>query len=231
MAATAQRIVICGAGGVLGGAVAEAFAAMGARIALIDRSADAKGLDKRFGAPHFFVGGVDLADFIQAQRAMDSVASRFGGVDVIVNIAGGFRWETVADGKVDTWDLLYNINLRTAVCANKAVLPYLTTGGRIINIGAAAVAKAGAGMGAYTASKAGVIKLTEALSEELKDKGINVNAVLPSVIDTPANRADMPQADFTRWVTPAALADVIIFLASEGARAITGASIPVSGRM
>jgi NAD(P)-dependent dehydrogenase (short-subunit alcohol dehydrogenase family) len=232
MAATAKRIVISGAGGVLGGAAAEAFAAAGAHVALIDRSADAKGLDKRLGAPHFLVGGIDLTDFAQTQRAMDAVASRLGGIDVVVNIAGGFRWETVADGKLDTWDFLYNINLRTAVCASKAALPHLTAGGgRIINIGAAAVAKAGAGMGAYTASKAGVIKLTEALAEELKDKGINVNAVLPSIIDTPANRADMPQADFARWVTPAALADVIVFLASDGARAITGASIPVSGRV
>jgi NAD(P)-dependent dehydrogenase (short-subunit alcohol dehydrogenase family) len=86
-------------------------------------------------------------------------------------------------------------------------------------------------MGAYTASKAGVAKLTEALADELKDKGVNVNAVLPTVIDTPANRADMPSADFTRWVEPAALADVIVFLSSNAARAITGASILVPGRM
>lgn len=232
MVAAAKRIVISGGAGVLGGAVAEVFAAAGAHVALIDRSADAKDLDKRLGVPHLFLGEVDLTDLAQAERAMSIVASRLGGIDVVVNIAGGFRWETVADGKLDTWDFLYSINLRTAVCASKAALPYLTAGrGRIINIGAAAVAKAGAGMGAYTASKAGVIKFTEALSEELKDKGINVNAVLPSIIDTPANRADMPQADFTRWVTPAALADVILFLASDGARAITGAAIPVSGRV
>jgi NAD(P)-dependent dehydrogenase (short-subunit alcohol dehydrogenase family) len=232
MAAIAKRVVISGAAGVLGGAVAEAFVAAGAHVGLIDRSADAKGLDKRLGAPHFFLGDIDLTVLAQAECAMEAVASRLGGVDVVVNVAGGFRWETVADGKLDTWDFLYSLNLRTAVCASKAALPYLASGrGCIINIGAAAVAKAGVGMGAYTASKAGVIKLTEALSEELKDKGINVNAVLPSIIDTPANRADMPQADFARWVTPAALADVIVFLASDGARAITGASIPVSGRV
>jgi NAD(P)-dependent dehydrogenase (short-subunit alcohol dehydrogenase family) len=112
------------------------------------------------------------------------------------------------------------------------VLPHLPAQqGRIINVGAAATAKAGAGMGAYTASKAGVAKLTEALAEELKDQAVTVNAVLPSIIDTPANRADMPSADFTRWVAPAALADVILFLASDAARAITGALIPVSGRV
>jgi NAD(P)-dependent dehydrogenase (short-subunit alcohol dehydrogenase family) len=229
---TAKRVVISGAAGVLGAAAAEAFAAAGSHVALVDRAADARGLDKRLGAPHFFVGDVDLTDFAQAQRVMDTVVSRFGGIDVLVNIAGGFRWETIADGKLDTWDFLYNINLRTAVCASKAVLPHLTAGrGRIINIGAAAVAKAGLGMGAYTASKSGVIKLTEALAEELKDKGINVNAVLPSIIDTHANRAEMPQADFTRWVAPAAVADVLVFLASDGARAITGAAIPVTGRV
>ena len=155
-----------------------------------------------------------------------------GGVDVLVNVAGGFRWETIADGKLETWDFLYAINLKTAVCACKAALPHLLARqGRIINVGAGAAVKAGVGMGAYAASKAGVAKFTEALAEELKDKGVNVNAVLPSIIDTAANRADMPTADFTRWVQPAALADVIAFLASDGARAITGASIPVSGRV
>jgi NAD(P)-dependent dehydrogenase (short-subunit alcohol dehydrogenase family) len=103
--------------------------------------------------------------------------------------------------------------------------------GRTVNVGAAAAAKAGTGMGAYTASKAGVAKLTEALAEELKDKRINVNAVLPTIIDTPANRADMPKADFTRWVAPEALADVIVFLSTHASRAITGASILVSGRV
>jgi NAD(P)-dependent dehydrogenase (short-subunit alcohol dehydrogenase family) len=232
MAEAPKRVVISGAAGALGAAVAQAFASSGAHLALIDRAADAKGLDTKLGAPHFFLGDVDLADLAHAQRAISTAVSRLGGVDVLVNIAGGFRWETVADGKVDTWDFLYTINVKTALCASKAALPHLQPGrGRIINIGAAAVAKAGTGMGAYTASKSGVIKLTEALAEELKDKGINVNAVLPSIIDTPANRADMPNADFSKWVAPAALADVIVFLASEAARAITGASIPVTGRV
>jgi len=91
--------------------------------------------------------------------------------------------------------------------------------------------KAGIGMGAYAASKAGVAKLTEALAEELKDKGITVNALLPSIIDTAPNRAEMPKAEFERWVKPSQLADVIVFLLSEHARAITGALIPVAGRV
>jgi NAD(P)-dependent dehydrogenase (short-subunit alcohol dehydrogenase family) len=233
MAESPKRVVVSGAAGALGAAVAQAFAATGAQVALVDRATDGKGLGKKLGAPHFFLGDVDLTDLKQAQSAIHSVVSRLGGLDVLVNVAGGFRWEKIEGGKIDTWDFLYNINLKTALCASQAALPHLPGGGRgrIINIGAAAVAKAGTGMGAYTASKAGVIKLTEALAEELKDKGINVNAVLPSIIDTPVNRADMPDADFSRWVTPAALADVIVFLASDAARAITGASIPVTGRV
>ena len=232
MTDTSKRVVITGAAGVLGAAVARAFVAAGAKLALIDRAADTKDLLKGMGPPHFFMSGVDLTDPADAQRAMDAAVSRLGGIDVLVNIAGGFRWETIADGKLETWDFLYAINLKTAVCACQAALSHLPAGhGRIINVGAAAAAKAGMGMGAYAASKAGVAKLTEALAEELKDKNINVNAVLPTIIDTPANRADMPKADFARWVEPAALADVIVFLSSSAARAITGASIPVSGRV
>jgi NAD(P)-dependent dehydrogenase (short-subunit alcohol dehydrogenase family) len=227
-----QRVVITGASGSLGTAVAAAFAGAGATLALIDRVAESQEIATRFGAPHFFLGSVDLAAPDHARTALDTAAGRLGGIDVLVNVAGGFRWETLADGKIETWDLLYSLNLKTALCASKAALPHLSgPGGRIINIGAGAAAKAGAGMGAYAASKAGVARLTEALAEELKDKGITVNAVLPSIIDTPANRADMPDADFSRWVPPAALADVIVFLASEAARAVTGASIPVSGRV
>jgi NAD(P)-dependent dehydrogenase (short-subunit alcohol dehydrogenase family) len=227
-----MKVVITGAAGVLGAAVARAFLAAGASLVLIDRAAASQDPLKGGADPHVFLEGIDLTDLAVARRAMDSAASKMGGIDVLVNIAGGFRWETIADGSLETWDLLYSINLKTALCACKAALGFLPVDhGRIVNVGAAAAAKAGAGMGAYTASKAGVAKLTEALAEELKDKGINVNAVLPTIIDTPANRADMPKADFTRWVGPEALADVIVFLSSHAARAITGASIVVSGRV
>jgi NAD(P)-dependent dehydrogenase (short-subunit alcohol dehydrogenase family) len=227
-----QRVVITGAAGALGSAVAQSFAATGAKLGLIDRVTDSKDLVTSLGQGSFFIGGIDLASAERSKRAMDEASTRLGGIDVLVNVAGGFRWETVAEGKVDTWDLLYAINLKTAVCACQAVLPHFPPKfGRIVNVSAAASARAGAGMGAYAASKAGVTRLTEALAEELKDKGINVNAVLPSIIDTPVNRADMPTADFSRWVTPASLADVIVFLASDAARAVTGASIVVAGRV
>jgi NAD(P)-dependent dehydrogenase (short-subunit alcohol dehydrogenase family) len=232
MTEAAKRVVITGGSGALGVAVAQAFGAAGAQLALIDRAIEPKDLAKRLGAPYFFQGGIDLADPVQAESAIEAVASKLGGIDVLVNVAGAFRWETIAEGKLATWDFLFAVNLKTAVCTCKAALPHLLVrGGRIINIGAGAAGKAGAGMGAYAASKSGVARLTEALAEELKDKGVNVNAVLPSTIDTAANRADMPTADFSRWVQPAALADVILFLASDAARAITGASIPVFGRV
>ena len=227
-----MKVVNTGAAGILGAAVARAFLSAGASLVLIDRAAATHDPLKGTADPHVFLDGVDLTDPSQALRAIDAAAAKLGGIDVLVNIAGAFRWETIADGSLETWDFLYSVNLKTALCACKAALKFLPAdNGRIVNVGAAAAAKAGGGMGAYTASKAGVAKLTEALAEELKDKGINVNAVLPTIIDTPANRADMPKADFARWVAPDALADVIVFLSSRAARAITGASILVSGRV
>jgi NAD(P)-dependent dehydrogenase (short-subunit alcohol dehydrogenase family) len=156
---------------------------------------------------------------------------RFGGIDVLVNIAGGFVWKTVQAGSVEEWDEMYRMNLRTALCMSQAALPHLLKrgqGARIVNVGANAAAKATLGMGAYTAAKAGVLRFTEALADELKATGVTVNAVLPSVIDTPRNRADMPNEDPKQWVTPAAVARVIAFLASPDAQAITGAGIPVT---
>ncbi|MBP6691693.1 MAG: SDR family NAD(P)-dependent oxidoreductase [Xanthomonadales bacterium] len=225
-----QHVVVTGGFGTLGMAVVQAALAAGARVTAVDR-ARAPAADAPAGAQR--VGDVDLADAATAAATFDRIAAAGGGLDALVNVAGTFRWETVEGGSLDTWDLLYRVNLRTAVAASKAALPHLITrgGGSIVNVGAGAAAKAGAGMGAYAASKSGVARLTEALAEELKDRAITVNAVLPSIIDTPPNRADMPKADFDRWVKPAQLADVIVFLLSAQARAITGALIPVSGRV
>lgn len=226
-------VVVTGAFGVLGTAVARAFAARGARLALLDVAPEPPHvIREEFGAEPLLFGGVDLSDMEATRRVMAVAGMHFGGIDVLVNVAGGFRWQTLERGTVETWDELYAMNLRTAVVCCKAVLPALLERGRgrIVNIGAGAAARAGAGMGAYTASKAGVQRLTESLSEELKDRGITVNAILPGTIDTPRNRADMPDADFTRWVAPSAIAEVIVFLASDAAAAVTGASLPVFGR-
>lgn len=227
-------VAITGGYGNLGVATAAWLAARGARVALIGHGAvPAKDALAPGIADVFGIGGVDLADATAARDALDAVNRQLGGIDALLNIAGAFRWETVADGDPATWDLMFALNVKTALNASRAALPHLLRGkaGRIVNIGAGAGLKAGLGMGAYAASKAGVARLTEALAEELKDKGVTVNAILPSVIDTPKNRKDMPDADFARWVRPDEIAALIGFLLSADARAITGASIPVNGRV
>jgi NAD(P)-dependent dehydrogenase (short-subunit alcohol dehydrogenase family) len=220
-------VVITGGTGNLGRAVARAFDAAGARVATIDQIAAPADASDRY----LSIGEIDLTQWTHAERAMQTVLAKWGRIDVLVNVAGAFRWQTLADGDISGWDQMYDINLKTAVFASKAALPsVLKSGaGRIINIGAGAAAKAGAGMGAYAASKSGVLRLTESLSEEVKDQGVTVNAVLPGTIDTPQNRKAMPKADASKWVAPEAIADVVVFLASDGARAITGAAVPVFG--
>jgi NAD(P)-dependent dehydrogenase (short-subunit alcohol dehydrogenase family) len=217
-------VVVTGGFGVLGSVVGSTLAAAGARVALVDFAPDPG------GAGALRLGGVDAADSAAAEQALEKVVHAFGGLDALVNVAGGFRWQTLADGDLDTWDLLYRMNVRTTASMSKAAIPHFRArgGGRIVNIGANGAVKAGAGMGAYAASKAGVARLTESLAEELKGSGINVNAVLPSIIDTPANRKDMPDADFAKWVSPQDLAAVIAFLLADESRAITGALIPVT---
>ncbi len=224
-------VAVTGGFGSLGASVAKTLVAAGAKLALLDRAERTKAPQDL--AQALALGGVDLGSGERAREAIAQIIARFGRLDALVNIAGGFRWEKIDGGSLDTWDQLYQMNLRTAVNASQAALPHLlaSTNGSIVNVGALAAAKAGAGMGAYAASKAGVAKLTEALAEELKDRAVTVNAVLPSIIDTPANRADMPDADFSRWVKPEQIADLIVFLLSDRARAITGALIPIAGRM
>jgi NAD(P)-dependent dehydrogenase (short-subunit alcohol dehydrogenase family) len=221
-------IVVTGALGALGKVVAETASARGAHVAGIDHAmAQTPATPTRLE-----LGGVDLTDAAQAKAAIDSVVSHFGRLDALINIAGGFAFETVADGDPKTWQRMYALNVTTALNASRAAIPHLTasSAGRIVNVGAMGAIQAGAGMGAYAASKAGVHRLTEALAAEHKGK-ITVNAVLPSIIDTAANRASMPKADFAKWVTPQELADVILFLASDAASAVTGALLPVSGRV
>ena len=227
-----STVVVTGAFGALGGAVARRFASRGVRVGLLGRGPVPAALRQEFGAAHVLLGGVDLTVQEATSAAMQSVAAATGGFQVLVNVAGAFRWETLAEGDVSTWELMFAMNLKTAVVASKAALPHLIAagGGRIVNIGAGAAGRAAAGMGAYAASKAGVERLTEALAAELRDRNVTVNAILPGTIDTAANRAAMPDADVARWVEPEAVADVVVFLASDAARAVTGAALRVFGR-
>jgi NAD(P)-dependent dehydrogenase (short-subunit alcohol dehydrogenase family) len=229
---TGRVFAITGAFGVLGSAVARAAAAQGARVALIDfAKTPPPGLPS--GDDVLVLGGVDLSDPVAAGAAIDAVADRFGGLDALLNIAGGFRWETLETSLAEGWHRLFLMNVQTAANASRAAIPYLrgSGSGRIVNVGANAAVKASMGMGPYAASKAGVHSLTESLAAELKADDVTVNAVLPSILDTPTNRADMPKADFASWVPPEDLAAVMLFLASEEARAVTGALVPVTGRV
>ncbi|MGA8318424.1 MAG: SDR family oxidoreductase [Bradyrhizobium sp.] len=221
-------VVVTGASGALGKVVVASASAKGARVAGIDHAAATiKATSERIE-----LGGVDLTDVAEAGKAIDAAVSHFGKLDALINIAGGFAFETVSDGDPKTWQRMYALNVLTALNASRSAIPYLTASnaGRIVNVGAMGALQAGSGMGAYAASKAAVHRLTEALAAEWKGK-ITVNAVLPSTIDTAANRASMPGADFAKWVRPEELADVILFLASDAASAVTGALLPVNGRV
>ncbi len=161
------------------------------------------------------------------------VVQQFGQIDVLVNIAGGFRMGSpVHEMSLETWEFMMGLNARSVLHTARAIVPHMLQReqGKVVSIAARAGLKGKARMGAYVASKSAVIRLTESMSAELKDKGINVNCVLPGTIDTPANREAMPNANHDRWVPPEAIAEVITFLASDAARAIHGAAIPVYGR-
>lgn len=221
-------VVVTGAGGALGSAVVKLARAQGARIAQIDHGTGAGAST----ADLLEVGGIDLSDSAQASSAIAKIAAHYGAIDVLVNTAGAFAFEPIVDGNMGAWERMHRLNLLTALNAVRAAIPHLTKSdaGRIINIGAIGALHAGAGMGPYAASKSGVHRLTEALAAELKGR-VTVNAVLPSIIDTLVNRKAMPQADFATWVSVDELANVILFLASDAASGITGALIPVAGRV
>ena len=229
---SAETVLITGASGNLGRAVAAAFAARGANLALLDR--DRAHLDAAFGgeSDRRMLVAADLLDAAVVEAAAAAVVARFGRIDALCNIAGGFRMGTPVHATSDAdWNFLFDLNVRTVLHTARAVVPRMLAAGRgrIVNVGAFAAQKGAADMGAYVASKSAVIRLTETMAAELRDRGINVNCVLPTVMDTPENRNAMPGADPSRWVAPADLASVIAFLASDAARAVHGAAVPVTG--
>lgn len=227
-----QVVLITGAAGNLGQASARAFAAAGARIALVDHNPDSlTGLRTELADAAGF--GADLIQPESVAAMVAQVHQHFGRIDVLANIAGGFTMGPAVHETPDRdWDHMLDLNARTVFNTCRAVIPHMLTqgGGRIINVAARAALEGKARMAPYCVSKAAVITLTESLAAEHKDSGITVNCILPGTVDTPQNRAAMPDQDHTKWVPPAALADVILFLASEAARCVTGAAIPVYGR-
>jgi NAD(P)-dependent dehydrogenase (short-subunit alcohol dehydrogenase family) len=227
-----RTVLITGAAGNLGRAVADAFAARGANLVLVDLRRES--LERAFGAAgeRRLFAPANLLDQAEVDAAVTAATRRFKRVDALCNLAGGFRAGTPVHETTDEiWNFLFDLNARTLLHAARAVVPHMLAagGGRIVNVGAYAAQKGVAGMGAYVAAKGAVIRLTEAMAAELREKNINVNCVLPTIIDTPENRKAMPKADPARWVAPADLAATIVFLASDEARAIHGAAMPVAG--
>lgn len=229
-------VLITGGTGVLGTAVTAAFLRAGA-TAVVTYIIDAE-VEPFYAAVKELRSRVTLykADVTKerdVRRVVQNTINKRGQLDVLVNIVGGFvGGRPVVDLSEETWDFMLNLNTKSAFLCSKAVLPHMMArqAGTIISVSARAGLHGSAGLSAYAVAKSGVLILTQALAEEVKDHGITVNAILPSLIDTPANRKAMPQADHTRWVPPEDIARVILFLASDEARAITGAGIPVYGR-
>ncbi len=226
-------VVVTGAAGNLGSAVVRAFESAGANLTLVDR-ADGR-LQRLFpdmadSASYYFANSIDLTDADSVQSMADGTIKHFGRIDVLVNTAGGYRAGTpVHETPLETWDFMLNLNARSVFLSSRAVIPQMLQqgNGKIISVAARAAERGRANMAAYSVSKSAVIRLTESMAAELSDMDINVNCLLPSTIDTPANRQAMPNADYSRWVKPEIVAEVILFLASDSARTLNGASIPV----
>jgi NAD(P)-dependent dehydrogenase (short-subunit alcohol dehydrogenase family) len=223
-------VLITGATGQLAEAVIEHFDRRGANLALLARDGDALAARaRRVGGGQTSLLVADLLDARAVATAVEQAVARFGGIDAAIHLAGGFTVGQAVHEIADGLQQMLDVNVNTMLHSAAAVVPVMRRQGRgfIVNVGAASAAKGVARMGAYVAAKSALMRLTESMSAELRGEGINVNAVLPTIIDTPANRASMPDADFSRWVSTSALASVIGFLASDEARAIHGAGIPV----
>jgi NAD(P)-dependent dehydrogenase (short-subunit alcohol dehydrogenase family) len=226
-----RTVLVTGAAGNLGRTVANAFTERGANLVLVDLRRES--LERAFGVEgeRRLLVPTNLLDQAEVDAAVTKALARFKRIDVLCNIAGGFRMgQPVHETSDDAWSFLFDVNARTLLHTARAVVPRMIEGGggKIVNVGAYAALKGAARMGAYCAAKSVVIRLTEAMAAELREQNINVNCVLPTIIDTPENRAAMPGADPGRWVAPDDLASTILFLASDDARAIHGAALPVT---
>ncbi len=230
---TDKVVVVTGAAGGLGQTIAAFFRSAGARLALVDYSDTL--LQKAFpqsDAETEILLACDLTSRDSTAHAFGRIVGRFGRIDVLANIAGGFMMgEAVHETTDKTWDFLFNLNTRSILNTAAAVVPVMlqSGGGKIINVSSNSSKQGVALQGAYIASKSAVTRLTETMADELRGQHINVNCIMPSIIDTPANRNAMPDADYSKWVKPADLASVVGFLASDASCAVHGASVPVVG--
>jgi len=231
-----QAVVVIGAAGNLGQAVGQTFLTAGATLVLTDHVEGR--LDRIFAdiagaSDHFLADWVDATDTDAVEAMIAETVNRLGRVDVLVNTVGGFHGGTaVHETSLETWDLMLNLNARSVFIASRAVIPHMLQqgSGKIVSVAAQSGLKGGKNNAAYSASKSAVIRLTESMAAELRGSGITVNCILPHIIDTPQNRQALPRADHRHWVKPEALADVILFLASDAAREVHGAAVPVYGK-
>ena len=227
--------IITGSTGNLGQAVATGFRAAGAKTVLVGRSQEqleATYPELASSADHYLVGDLDLTSDDSSRSLVTKSLERFGRIDVLVNTVGGFRGGKLSyEDDPDDWMLLFKLNVLTALLTSQAVVPQMLKqrSGAVINIGSPFGLAGASRFGGYGAAKAGVIRLTEAMAEEVKGSGIHVHCVLPTTMDTPQNREAMPKADFSKWVEPSAVADTILLLASDAARSLYGVVIPISG--
>ena len=230
-----QVILITGATGNLGRALVDALADSGSKLALFDH------LEGRLSEMYsdlegkirlLYVENIDLSEQEAARRGIDQVIDRFGRIDIVINAAGGYAGgDPVDQTSVELWDRMMGLNARSVFLVSRMVIPLMRSqrSGSIVNVAARPGVKGQKNAAAYSVSKSAVLRLTESISAEVKQDGIRVNAIIPGTMDTPENRRAMPGANHARWVEPAAVADAILFLASEQARGICGASIPVLG--
>ncbi len=229
-------VMVGGASGNLGQAVARAFHGAGANLVLLDRKPDRlPGLFPELAGSqdHLLLGSVDVTDAESVEGAVETALERFGRIDVLANTVGGYRAGTpVHETPLETLDFMLTLNARSAFVLSRAVVPHMLErgSGKIVHVAARAALKGAGKAAAYSISKSAVVRLVESMAAELRHKGINVNCVLPGTIDTPQNRQAMPKADHSRWVPPEAIADVILFLASDAARSVNGAAVPTYGR-
>ncbi len=227
-----QIIVVTGAAGNLGSAIAETLARLGASLSLADMREDSlKNLASRIGGDPILIAGADVRAAEGARRIAAETLARFGRIDGLANTVGTFKMRRVVEGAAEDWDLLMDLNARSALRLSEAVLPSMAARryGRIVHVAAGAGARSFAGAGVYAASKAALMRICEASSEEHKANGVTVNCIMPGTIDTPQNRGAMPNANPSAWVAPADIAAVVAFLLSRQAGAVTGAAVPVTG--
>lgn len=223
-----QVVLVTGARGNVGAAVVEELARCGASLVC----GDASPLPEADRDNKLQIGGLDLADPKDASRLVAAGLERFGHIDALINTIGGFRAARVTDAALADWDFLFGVNARVALVVSAAVIPAMAARGygRIVHLSAGSALRSSEGTAVYSAAKAAVLRVTEAIADEQGDHGIVCNCILPSTIDTPQNRAAMPDASHETWVTPSSIAKVAAFLASDMAGAITGAAIPVARR-